>query len=111
MHNWFISLSGPLSWPVVFGFALLVSGGPDGGWEAMAFMFKGLGVIVLIHVIAPVFLIVTAGRRLYAHKPIGKIVVFGLCYYLIVAIIALLLEGPNELIKDSRVALDALFRQ
>ncbi len=75
----------------------------------MAFMFRGLGVILLIHVIAPIFLVVTAVRRRCVHDPVGKLVVSGLCYYILVAAIAFALEGPHELMRDSFVMLEALF--
>lgn len=108
--QWLLVLAGPACWPVVFVFALLMAYGVDGGWVGMAVMFTGLGVILLIHVIAPISLITTAVRRRRARAEVGKLVISGLCYYGLVAVVALLLSGPGELWHDSVVVLKALFR-
>jgi hypothetical protein len=108
--QWLLVLAGPASWPVVFVLALLMSRGVDGGWVGMAVMFTGLGVILLIHVIAPLSLVTSAVRRRRAGTGVGKLVISGLCYYGLVAVVALLLSGPSELWSDSCEVLSALFR-
>ena len=108
--QWLLVLAGPASWAVVFVLVIFMSRGVDGGWAGMAVMFTGLGVILLIHVIAPIWLATSAVRRRRAKSAVGKLLIAGLCYYGLVAVIALLLSGPGELLRDSSAVLRALFR-
>lgn len=106
---WMVALGGPVSWLVVSALAWLASRGPDGGWAGMGIMFTGLGLILVLHVAAPVVLAVAAVRRRRSRHPIGKAIVTGLSYYGLVAVATLMVLGPRGLMSDSIVVLESLF--
>ena len=106
--DWLLLLVGPSSWVLTFIIAAIVSTGPDAGWVAMAALFKGMGVIVLLHVLTIAIVIVVAVRRYLRRSPLGKVLLTALSYYCIIILIALVASGPTELLRDSLVALRAL---
>jgi len=109
--EWIAITLGPLSWPVVFATANLVSRGPDGGWVGMAAIYTGLAVILLIHVFVPILLLVIAVRRRRSGAPIGTLAITGMCYYGLIFVVAIVLSGGfRELFQDSMSLLRALCR-
>ncbi len=111
LMDWLLLLVGPASWVLTIMIAAIVGTGPDAGWVAMAALFKGMGLILLIHTVAFAVLIVLAIRRYLQTRTVGKVVVTALSYYGLVTLIALVASGPTELLRDSQVVLRALFRR
>ncbi len=105
--DWLLFLVGPSSGVLTFLVAAVRGSGADAGWIAMTALFKGMGVIVLLHVLAIAIVIVVAIRRYLRRSPSGNVLLAALTYYGIVILIALVASGPTELLRDSIAALRA----
>jgi len=100
-----VALAGPTSWLIVALITWMASRGPDGGWSGMAAMFLGLAVVLIIHIASPIILIILVVTRKRKRINTGATPAWGLAYYGLVALLALLHQGPSEFMRDATALL------
>lgn len=109
-HQWVKILVwvGPLSWLVLAIYVLIRN---QVVWGGLAALYTMIPISLVIHIIAPLALIILVFYRRRRRQPIGKMIHWGLVYYASVPLIILALSIKLQGLSGTRAWIEMIIRE
>ncbi len=99
---------GPLSW-LVLGLYVLIRN--QTMWGGLAALYTALPISLVIHTIAPLALIILAFYRRRRRQPVGKMIRWGLVYYISIPLIILALSIQIQGLSGTLAWVEMILRE
>ncbi len=109
-HQWVKILVwvGPFSWLVLAIYVLIRN---QAVWGGLAALYTMIPISLVIHIIAPLALIILVFYRRRRRQPIGKMIHWGLVYYVSVPLIILALSIKLQGLSGTLAWLEMIIRE
>lgn len=109
-HQWskILVWVGPLSWLVIAIYVLIRN---QVMWGGLAALYIVMPISLVIHTVAPLALIILVFYRRCRHQPIGKMIRWGLVYYVSIPLIVLALSIKLQGLSGTLAWLEMIIRE